>query len=145
MRACSRWCRRETRPAKPLTSALRRRSTSRPRPSRPTGDANGAVDDFLRIASSAPNASIRVNAEYDAGALLLREKQWPRAIEVLEAFRRDHGTHALAADVPRRLAGAYVEAGRPLEAAVELERISGYRDGIRRGTPPGARAGGGPE
>jgi tetratricopeptide (TPR) repeat protein len=88
------------------------------------GDANGAVDDFLRIASSAPNASIRVNAEYDAGALLLREKQWPRAIEVLEAFRRDHGTHALAAEVPRRLAGAYIEAGRPLEAAVELERIS---------------------
>lgn len=88
------------------------------------GDANGAVDDFLRIASSAPNASIRVNAEYDAAALLLREKQWPRAIEVLEAFRRDHGTHALAADVPRRLAGAYIEAGRPLEAAVELERIS---------------------
>jgi tetratricopeptide (TPR) repeat protein len=88
------------------------------------GDANGAVDDFLRIASSAPHASIRVNAEYDAGALLLREKQWPRAIEVLEAFRRDHGTHALAADVPRRLASAYIEAGRPLEAAVELERIS---------------------
>jgi tetratricopeptide (TPR) repeat protein len=88
------------------------------------GDANGAVDDFLRIASSAPNASIRVNAEYDAGALLLREKQWPRAIEVLEAFRRDHATHALMADLPRRLAGAYIEAGRPLEAAVELERIS---------------------
>jgi tetratricopeptide (TPR) repeat protein len=88
------------------------------------GDANGAVDDFLRIAARAPNASIRVNAEYDAGALLLREKQWPRAIEVLEAFRRDHGAHALAADVPRRLAGAYVEAGRPLEAAVELERIA---------------------
>ncbi len=88
------------------------------------GDANGAVDDFLRIAARAPNASIRVNAEYDAGALLLREKQWPRAIEVLEAFRRDHGAHALAADVPRRLAGAYIEAGRPLEAAVELERIA---------------------
>jgi len=88
------------------------------------GDANGAVDDFLRIAARAPNASIRVNAEYDAGALLLREKQWPRAIEVLEAFRRDHGTSPLAADVPRRLAAAYIEAGRPLDAAVELERIS---------------------
>ena len=88
------------------------------------GDANGAVDDFLRIAKSAPDASIRVNAEYDAGALLLREKQWPRAIEVLEAFRRDHPASPLAADVPRRLANAYIEAGRPLEAAVELERIA---------------------
>ena len=88
------------------------------------GDALGAVDDFLRIAARAPNASIRVNAEYDAAAILLREKQWPRAIEVLEAFRRDHGAHALAADLPRRLAGAYIEAGRPLEAAVELERIA---------------------
>ena len=88
------------------------------------GDANGAVDDFLRIARSAPNASIRVNAEYDAGALLLREQQWTRAIDVLEAFRRDHGSDPLAADVPRRLAGAYIEAGRPLEAAVELERIA---------------------
>ncbi len=88
------------------------------------GDTLGAVDDFLRIAAQAPGASIRVNAEYDAAALLLREKQWPRAIEVLEAFRRDHGAHELAAEVPRRLAGAYVEAGRPLEAAVELERIA---------------------
>ena len=88
------------------------------------GDSTGAVDDYLRIATLAPDAGIRVNAEYDAAALLLREKQWPRAIEVLEAFRRDHGADPLAADVPRRLATAYVEAGRPLEAAVELERIS---------------------
>ncbi len=43
---------------------------------------------------------------------------------MLEAFRRDHPDHPLAASVPQNLALAYSEAGRPLQAAVEFEGIA---------------------
>jgi tetratricopeptide (TPR) repeat protein len=88
------------------------------------GDTEGAVADFLRIGALAPDSAIRATAEYDAAALLIREKQWERAIPVLEAFRRDHPDHPLAASVPQNLALAYTEAGRPLQAAREFEGIS---------------------
>ena len=88
------------------------------------GDVDGAVDDYLRIAALAPTSGIRATAQYDAAALLVREQQWQRAIPVLEAFRRDYPDHPLAASVPRNLALAYGESGRPLEAAVEFDRIA---------------------
>jgi tetratricopeptide (TPR) repeat protein len=88
------------------------------------GDPEGAVADFLRIGALAPASPIRATAEYDAAALLIREKQWVRAIPVLEAFRRDHPDHPLAASVPQSLALAYSEAGRPLQAAKEFEGIA---------------------
>jgi len=88
------------------------------------GDTDAAVADFLRIGPLAPASPIRATAEYDAAALLIREKQWDRAIPVLEAFRRDHPDHPLAASVPQNLALAYSEAGRPLQAAPEFEGIA---------------------
>ena len=89
-----------------------------------SGDTEGAVADFLRIGALAPASPIRATAEYDAAALLIREKQWERAIPVLEAFRRDHPQHPLAASVPQNLALAYSEAGKPLQAAREFEGIA---------------------
>ena len=53
------------------------------------GDAAGAVDDYLRVARLRPSQKIRANAQYDAAAQLINLKQWERAIEVLEGFRRD--------------------------------------------------------
>jgi cellulose synthase operon protein C len=91
---------------------------------RNAGDALGAVDDFLRVARVAPTSKIRAAAEYDAAAQLLTLNQWDRAITVLEAFRRDHPTNELAAEVTRKLAVAYTEAGRPGEAASEFERLA---------------------
>lgn len=88
------------------------------------GDAEGAIADFLRIGAVAPDSAIRATAEFDAGALLVREKQWERAIPVLEAFRRDHPGSPLAAGIPGSLALAYIESGRPLLAAAEFERIA---------------------
>lgn len=88
------------------------------------GDTDGAVADFLRIAALAPASPIRATAEYDAAVLLIREKQWERAIPVLEAFRRDYPDHPLAATVPQNLALAYSEAGRSLQAAREFAGIA---------------------
>jgi tetratricopeptide (TPR) repeat protein len=88
------------------------------------GDAVGAVDDFLRVGALAPNAKVRANAEFDAAGILITNKQWERASQVLENFRRAYPTHQLAPEVTRNLAVAYLELGRSTQAAGELERIA---------------------
>ena len=88
------------------------------------GDAAGAVDDYLRVGRLAPGASIRETAEFDAGALLVSLKDWPRAIPVLESFRAGFPASARQADVTRNLALAYLEGGRTGEAAGEFERMA---------------------
>lgn len=88
------------------------------------GDTAGAVTDFLRVASAAPGSRLVANAQFDAATLLLRERDWTRAIPILEAFRRDYPDNELTRTVPRNLAVAYAEAGRHHEAAVEFERVA---------------------
>jgi len=88
------------------------------------GDTQGAVADFLRVASAAPGSKLVSNAQFDAATLLLRARDWNAAIPILEAFRRDYPEHELARTVPRNLAVAYTESGRHHEAAVELERVA---------------------
>jgi tetratricopeptide (TPR) repeat protein len=89
------------------------------------GDAGGAVTDFLRVGQLSPNSKIRPTADYDAAALLIGMKDWPRAIDVLEGFRRNYPASELQPDVTKKLAVAYVEAGRSGAAAAEFERIAG--------------------
>jgi cellulose synthase operon protein C len=91
---------------------------------RTAGDSTGAVDDFLRVAALAPNSKARSNAEYDAASILLQNKQWDRATQVLEGFRRNYPNHELVPDATRSLAVAYLELGRGTQAAAELERVA---------------------
>ena len=91
---------------------------------RAAGDQAGAADDFLRVARVAPGSKVIATAQYDAAAALINAEQWPRAIEVLEAYRRDYPKGEYAADVGRKLAVAYVAAGRAGPAAEEFERIA---------------------
>jgi tetratricopeptide (TPR) repeat protein len=88
------------------------------------GDAAGAVEDFLRIATVAGSSKIASQAEYDAGAQLINLKDWPRAITVLERFRSVNPKSEFSADVTRKLAVAYSETGQAGQAAVEFERIA---------------------
>lgn len=88
------------------------------------GDAAGAVDDFLRVGVLAPTAKVRANAEFDAASILVQNKQWDRAAQVLENFRRAYPNHALAPEVTRSLAVAYLETGRAGQSAAEFERIA---------------------
>jgi tetratricopeptide (TPR) repeat protein len=92
------------------------------------GDVTGAVDQFLRVAQVAPDSSIRSTAEFDAATLLVNAQQWERAASVLENFRRAHPGHELVPEATRKLAVAYLNTGRPRDAAVELERVAA-RDG----------------
>ncbi len=92
------------------------------------GDPAGAVDDFLRVGRLAPGASIRETAEFDAGAMLVSLKDWPRAIPVLESYRASYPASPRQADITRDLALAYLESGRTGEAAGEFERIASSGD-----------------
>jgi tetratricopeptide (TPR) repeat protein len=92
------------------------------------GDVEGAINEFLRVASVVPDSTIRAKAEFDAATLLLNAQQWERAAQVLETFRAGHPQHELASDATRKLAVAYLEAGRTQQAAIELERVAA-RDG----------------
>jgi cellulose synthase operon protein C len=88
------------------------------------GDGAAAVEDFLRVAALAPTSKVRANADFDAAALLITQKQWDRAIVVLEGFRRNFPQSALQTDVTRNLAVAYLESNHPGQAAVEFEQIA---------------------
>jgi cellulose synthase operon protein C len=88
------------------------------------GDSAGAIEDFLRVSKEAPTSKVRANADFDAGALLIDQKQWDRAIVVLEGFRRNFPQNSLQPDVTRKLAVAYSESNQSGAAALEFERIA---------------------
>ena len=88
------------------------------------GDVQGAVRDFLRVASVAPSSPTRIAAEFDAATLLMGASAWNDAAVVLERLRRENPGHALQPEVTRKLAVAYLEGGRRRDAAVEYERIA---------------------
>ncbi len=88
------------------------------------GDSAAAVEDFLRVSKLAPTSKVRVNADFDAAALLITAQQWDRAIVVLEGFRRNFPQSPLQADVTRKLAVAYLQSNHPGQAAAEFEQIS---------------------
>ncbi|HTY48635.1 MAG TPA: tetratricopeptide repeat protein [Steroidobacteraceae bacterium] len=91
---------------------------------RRAGNGAGAVEDFLRVATVAPDSKIRVTAQYDAAAQLIDLGQWERAIPVLTDFRSRFPASTLQEDVTRKLAVAYDKAHHPAEAAAEFERIA---------------------
>jgi tetratricopeptide (TPR) repeat protein len=88
------------------------------------GDTTGAVNEFLRVATVAPGTPAGIKAQYDAATLLINHKDWAQAATVLENFRRAYPEHELQPEVTRKLAVAYLEGGRPRDAAVEFERVA---------------------
>jgi outer membrane protein assembly factor BamD (BamD/ComL family) len=88
-----------------------------------SGDS-AAVDDYLRVAALAPASKVRASADFDAASLLIKDKQWDRAIVVLEGFRRNFPQSPLQTDVTRNLAVAYAESNHPGQAAAEFEQIA---------------------
>jgi TolA-binding protein len=88
------------------------------------GNGAAAVAEFLRVAEAAPDASIRPNAIFDAATLLVADRQWERAVETLQRFRREFPQHAFSADVTQQLALALEAAGRGAEAAQEFENVA---------------------
>ncbi len=92
------------------------------------GDSNAAVDDFLRVVTLTPNSKIAANAQFDAATALIKQNNWPRAIEVLEQFRRANPNHELAPEVTKKLAVGYQQTGRNMDAAAEYDRIAARKE-----------------
>jgi tetratricopeptide (TPR) repeat protein len=88
------------------------------------GDGAGAVEDYLRVAELAPASKVRSSADFDAASLLIQQKEWDRAIVVLEGFRKNFPQSPLQADVTRNLAVAYSETNRSAQAAAAFELIA---------------------
>jgi cellulose synthase operon protein C len=68
-------------------------------------------------------------------AALMELKDWDKAIDVLQAFRRNYPEHKLQPEVTKKMALAYKEAGKLAVAAAEYERIEkeSKDDEVRRG------------
>ncbi len=97
-------------------------------------DYRAAADHFLRIRSAAPTSTIRAAAEYDAGAALIRLKDWSAAVQVLDAFRSTFPEHKLRLEAAKQIAYAYRENG-------QLSRAAGEYDGIAsQSTDPALRS-----
>ena len=88
------------------------------------GDNAGAVSAWLRVRELAPLSKVRVTADYDAGALLFRSRDWAGAITVLSRFRKEFPQSPLQPQVTRSLAIAHAEAGQSAAAAAEYLRIA---------------------
>ncbi|HVH85588.1 MAG TPA: tetratricopeptide repeat protein [Terriglobales bacterium] len=92
------------------------------------GDDRAAADHFLRIRTAAPTSTIRPAAEYDAGAALIRLKDWAAAVNVLDAFRNTFPDHKLRLEADKQIAHAYRENGQLSNAAVEYDHIASKSD-----------------
>jgi len=90
---------------------------------RGNGDQVAATGHFLRVSQLAAGASIVADAQYDAAAVMIGMKDWDSAITVLERLRRDFPDSRWQPEVTQKLAVAYLESGRLVQAADEYERI----------------------
>ncbi len=91
---------------------------------RAAGQTREAVQQFERVASVAPKASIQATAQYDAAASLIALKDWKAAARNLEDFRRHYPNNPLQTEVGSKLAVVYAEDGQWALAATEFERLA---------------------
>lgn len=89
-----------------------------------SGQTAQAAEHFTRVAEEAPEAQIRVTADYDAAMATLKSGNTAQAITLLLAFRDRYAGHELVPEVTRTLALTYEKTGQAREAAAELQRIA---------------------
>jgi tetratricopeptide (TPR) repeat protein len=87
-------------------------------------DYRAAANNFLRVRTAAPTSSICATAEYDAGSALIQLKDWPKAVEVFQTFRKSYPKHKLHLDAAKQIAYAYRESGQLAHAADEYNGIA---------------------
>lgn len=91
---------------------------------RDAGDAAAAAAHFDRAAARSPGSRVAAAALFDRAVLAAARSDWTVAVERLTALRREHAGHPLAAEVPARLATAWLALDRPADAAEELVRVA---------------------
>src|SRR5207248_66782 len=81
-----------------------------------------AADDMYEMKDYRPAV------EYDAGAALIRLRDWTAAVNVLDAFRNSFPDHKLRLEADKQIAHAYRENGQLANAAVEYDHIASKSD-----------------
>ena len=89
------------------------------------GDHKKAADHFLRIGGVAPTASIRINAEYDAAAVMAEAGDWKRTISILKGFVRNYPDHKFINGATEKLAFAYEKDNNWSAAAATYDKLYG--------------------
>src|SRR5205807_782829 len=87
-------------------------------------DYRTAANHFVRVKQVAPTSKICTAAEYDAGAALLRLKDWTAAAQVLDVFRCSFPEHELQQEAIKQIAYAYQQAWQVAQSAGEYERVA---------------------
>src|SRR5260221_5781881 len=87
-------------------------------------DYRTAANHFVRIKQVAPTSKICAAAEYDAGAALLRLKDWTAAAQVLNEFRLSFPEHELQKEATKQIAYAFQQAGQLAQSAGEYQRVA---------------------
>ena len=82
-----------------------------------------AAVQLLRIKRLAPNAEVRVIAQYDATGILIKLKKWAPAIRELQELQAKFPKHKLALEFPRKIAFAYEKNGDFRQAAEAYQRL----------------------
>lgn len=114
--------------AKPITDQLAASVYKQAEEKQQTGDNEGAIKHFMRIATVAPNSQVRESAEFDAATLLISMEAWDRATNVLLGFRRNFPQSTRQFEVTSKLAVVYQKSDKTIDAAREYERISRSTD-----------------
>ena len=91
------------------------------------GNSEEAVAQWLRVGQVVPESDIKVSAEYDAATILMENKDYERAVKVLNDFRDRYPDHKLVKNIPSKLIVAYEDAENWGAAAKELQKI--WQDG----------------
>ncbi len=88
------------------------------------GFEEAAINDWLRLASIAPDSSISKTASYDAANQLMDLQEWARAEKVLTQTRARYPDHEYAASISAKLVHVHQQQGNWHEAANELSLIA---------------------
>jgi hypothetical protein len=97
-----------------------------------------AVNDYLRVGKVVPESSYRLNAEFDAGNILLAQHKWRQGIEVLVAFKKRYPQHEYSRSISAKLAKAYENTEQWQLAAAQLltmingPEAAGFSDELKR-------------
>jgi TolA-binding protein len=97
-----------------------------------------AVQDYLRVGKVVPESSYRLNAEFDAGNILLEQQQWRQGIEVLSSFKKRYPSHEYSRSISAKLAKAYENTEQWQLAAAQLlvmingPEAAGFSDELKR-------------
>jgi tetratricopeptide (TPR) repeat protein len=99
---------------------------------RQTGDMEGALAQFRRIAAEVPNTEANIAAQFDVAANYMASEDWEKAIVEFQRFQSNYPGHDFQAKVSENLVMAYVKTDKPLYAAEELENILQNQPNLRQ-------------